>query len=77
MERVSLWLPSHPGEEEKRGVKQESKTNVNVFIAEPSVSCTVRVGRAFYLVTLAHNLSSFYCGVDAVGHVEQEDPGSG
>lgn len=41
------------------------------------LSAVLWVGRAFYLVTLAHNLSSFYCGVDAVGHVEQEDPGSG
>lgn len=77
MEQVSLWLPSHPGEEEKRGVKQESKTNVNMCLSLSRLSAVLWVGRAFYLVTLAHNLSSFYCGVDAVGHVEQEDPGSG
>lgn len=29
-----------------------------------------------YLMTFTDNLSSFYCGIHAVGHVEQEDPWS-
>lgn len=29
-----------------------------------------------YLMTFADNLSSFHCGINAVGHVEQEHPWS-
>lgn len=27
-----------------------------------------------YLMTFADNLTSFHCGINAVGHMEQEDP---
>lgn len=67
MEPVSLWLPSHPGGQRKR-------SRWLSLVGEQ----TVRAGQvSFYLMTLAHDLPSFHRGVQAVGHMEQEDPGPG
>lgn len=39
-----------------------------------AVNCVCRSEELLYLMTFADNLTSFHCGVDAVGHMEQENP---